>query len=267
LTITPERKTDQLHPAPRRRWRLVAILAAAALAVSGLGTGLAVSLGGSTSPTTGSTASSSAYQHHRSVIGHYGAASMMGVGYAWKTGTSGYPWMLGGDGAAHEWMHGEALPGFMTGAGTDPGTVMGGLFADAPGPRVTPSDATRLGVAVPAGATVDHSANQLIFSSGSVHLVVLASPSMPDESFQIAGMTDPTVVVPVGARVSIELINADTDMAHGLVVTASGAGSSWMPTMTAPPAFAGAALWFLGESTSAGMHEGTPGFTASTQGA
>lgn len=80
---------------------------------------------------------------------------------------------------------------------------------------------------------------------------------MPAESFRIAGMTNSTVVVPKGAAVSIELVNADSDMAHGLVVTASGAASSWMPMTTAPPAFSGAALWFLGESTSAGMHTGT----------
>ena len=119
---------------------------------------------------------------------------------------------------------------------------------------------------MPAGATADQAANRLTFTSADVHLVVLASPSMPVESFRIAGMTNPTVVVPKGATVSIELVNADSDMAHGLVVTASGEASSWMPMMTAPPAFSGAALWFLGESTSAGMHTGTLSFTAGTSG-
>jgi plastocyanin len=40
-----------------------------------------------------------------------------------------------------------------------------------------------------------------------------------------------------------------------------------MPMMTARPAFAGSALWFLGNPTSAGMHEGTLTFTAITPGA
>jgi hypothetical protein len=44
------------------------------------------------------------------------------------------------------------------------------------------------------------------------------------------------VIVKAGARVSIEVINTDSDTAHGLVVTASGARSSWMPMMTARPA-------------------------------
>ena len=82
----------------------------------------------------------------------------------------------------------------------------------------------------------------------------------------IAGLTNPTIVVPAGARVSIQLINADTDMAHGLVVTSPGAATTAMPMMTAAPAFPGAALWFLGEATPAGLHTGTLTFTATTPG-
>ncbi|HEU5391356.1 MAG TPA: hypothetical protein VFV73_36180 [Streptosporangiaceae bacterium] len=62
------------------------------------------------------------------------------------------------------------------------------------------------------------------------------------------------------------MVNAYPDTAHGLVVTAGGAGASWMPMMAARPAFAGAALWFLGNPTSAGMHQGTLTFTAATPG-
>jgi len=190
---------------------------------------------------------------------------MMGGGsHGWMMGQSGYAWMIG-DANAPEWMRGQELPGFMMGGGSDPGKVMGRLFAEAPSPRVSPAEAARLGSEVPSGVTADRPANRLIFTSSDVHLVVLASPAMPAESFRIAGMTDPTVVVPKGAEVSIELVNADSDMAHGLVVTASGA-ASWMPMMTARPAFSGAALWFLGESTSAGMHAGTLTFAASSSG-
>ena len=60
-------------------------------------------------------------------------------------------------------------------------------------------------------------------------------------------MVNPAIVVKPGARVSIQVINADPDTAHGLVVTASEATSSWMPMMTARPAFPGSALWFLGK--------------------
>ena len=74
-------------------------------------------------------------------------------------------------------------------------------------------------------------------------------------------MTNPAIAVRAGARVSIEVINADPDTAHGLVITASTV-TSWMPMMTAQPAFPGSALWFLGNPAAAGMHAGTLTFTA-----
>ncbi|MHB1849092.1 MAG: cupredoxin domain-containing protein [Acidimicrobiales bacterium] len=234
MTVTADRSVTDQPPMRRpRRRRVVVALVGAVLAAAGIGTGLALSLGGSGPSPASSTAAS--YDYYQSVMGRYGPGSMMGGGsYGWMMGQSGYAWMMGGA-SAPEWMRGQDLPGFMMGGESDPGTVMGRLFADAPGPRVSPSEATRLGSEVPAGATADRAANRLTFSASDVHLVVLASPSMPAENFRIAGMTNPTVVVPKGATVSIEFVNADSDMAHGLVVTASGAASSWMPMMSAPP--------------------------------
>jgi FtsP/CotA-like multicopper oxidase with cupredoxin domain len=81
-----------------------------------------------------------------------------------------------------------------------------------------------------------------------------------------AGLVDPVLVVKAGALVSIQVVNADPAAAHGLVITASGAGSSWLPMLTASPAFTGSAVWFLGNPTSAGMHAATLSFTASTPG-
>lgn len=99
-----------------------------------------------------------------------------------------------------------------------------------------------------------------------VRLAVLASPPMPAESFRIAGMTNPAISVPARARVTIELVNADADMAHGLVIMPAGTAESSMPMMTAAPSFAGSALWFLGKPTAAGMHSGTIAFTAAAPG-
>ena len=87
-----------------------------------------------------------------------------------------------------------------------------------------------------------------------------------DETFRIAGMVNPKITVPAGAQVSIDVINADPDTAHGLVITSGPARSSWMPMMTSRPAFTGSALWFLGNPTAAGMHTGTLTFTARTPG-
>jgi rusticyanin len=132
---------------------------------------------------------------------------------------------------------------------------------------VTPADATRLGSQVPADATVSRARHEITFAGTSVRLTVLASPAVgPDETFRVAGMVNPDIFVTAGARVTIQVINADPDTAHGLVVTASSATSSWMPMMTASPAFPGSALWFLGNPTSAGMHARTLTFIASTPG-
>ena len=265
VTATPLR-TDEPRGARRRPlWRFAGI-AAAVLAAAGIGAGLALSLSGA-STTTFSPASS--YSFYQSMMGRYqGMGSMMGGGsHGSIMGGSGYHWMMGGS-AAPGWMSGGSLPGFMMGSSTDPGKVMGALLTDAPGPRVTAEEATALGNQVPAGAVIDRSANRISFSQREVTLAVLASPAGgPDETFRIAGLVNPTVVVPRGAKVSIQVINADPDTAHGLVVTPSGAASTWMPMMSASPAFPGSALWFLGNPTAAGMHVGTLRFTASDGGA
>ena len=95
----------------------------------------------------------------------------------------------------------------------------------------------------------------------------MASPAGgADETFRIAGMVNPKITVPAAAQVSIQVINADPDTAHGLVITSGPGQSSWMPMMTSRPAFSGSALWFLGNPTAAGMHAGTLTFTAVTPG-
>jgi rusticyanin len=172
-----------------------------------------------------------------------------------------------GGSSAPGWMSGGILPNSMMGTSTDPGRVMGKLFANSPGPRVSPTTAARLGREIPRGATVNVAHNSVTFSGTNVHIAVIASPSgSTDDKFRVAGLVDPTIAVNAGARVNIEVINADADTSHGLVVTNSRSSSSWMPMMTASPAFSGSALWFLGNPTSAGMHTGTISFTASAKG-
>jgi rusticyanin len=249
--------------------RLAVIIGAVVLAAGGIAVGVAVTSGGGSSP-EGTVASGAAggpmYSYYRSMMESLGGSSMMGGSASSMMGNADYNSMMGGT-IAPDWMRGSALPGFMMGTSTDPGKVMSRLFANAPGPRVSPAEATRLGNEVPTGATVDAAQHRITFSSSAVHLMVLASPSGgPDETFRSAGLVNPTIVVTSGARVSIELVNADPDTAHGLVVTASGSSSSRMPMMTAKPAFSGSAMWFLGNPTSAGMRIGTISFSAATPG-
>jgi rusticyanin len=259
------------------RNRTIALAGIGALAVAGLGTGVAIAAsgpGGQPAAASSSAAadpaaySSPSYSWYQSMMSGYNFGGMMGgSSNGWMMSQNGYKWMTGGSGAPG-WMTGGSLPASMMGNGTgsDPGTIMGSLFANAPGPRVSAAAAAGLGNQVPAGAAINRAARTITFTTSNVTITVLASPSMPAESFRIAGMTDPSVSVPAGAHVTIEVINADSDMAHGLVIMPVGAARSYMPMMTAGPRFSGSALWFLGKPTTAGMHEGALTFTATTSG-
>jgi hypothetical protein len=256
------------------RKRISILIGAAMVAAAGLGAGLAAASGSGTPAPSASTTGSPngpGYAYYQSMMGRYygtNGGSMMGgtSGYGWMMGPAGYQWMFGGT-SAPAWMRGARWPLSMMGTSADMGQFMGRLWAAAPGPRVSPQQAARYGDQVPAGARADRASRTLTLTAGSVHLAAVASPSGgPDETFRIAGMVNPTIVVPAGTRVSIEVINADPDTAHGMVITASQDRSSWMPMMTARPAFTGSALWFLGDPTAAGMHAGTLAFTAATPG-
>jgi hypothetical protein len=262
-----------------KRTRFGATIGIAAVTATGLGTIAACGSAGQ-APAVASAPGGAAYSYYRSMMGRLdsGSSGMMGgtspsgtmtggtSSRSWMMGDSGYRWMMGGLDAP-AWMRGSALPGFLMGTSHDAGKVMGALFADAPGARVSPGQAARLGSQVPAGATVSDALHRITFSGMTVRLAVVASPAGGrGETFRIAGLVDPAIVVNAGARVSIELVNADPSTAQGLVITAASTGSSSMPMMTARPAFAGAAVWFLGNPTSAGMHTATLSFTATAPG-
>ena len=255
------------------RKRAGVLVSVAVIAAAGLGAGVAIAATGGGAPTTASATASSPYGpgyawYHSMMGGYVGGTSMMGGpgGYGWMMGAAGYRWMTGGA-SAPAWMRGGHLPAAMMGTRTDPGKVMGRLWADAPGPRVSPAQAAALGSQVPAGARIDQAARTITFTTHSVHLAAVASPAGgPEETFRNAGLVNPTIIVPAGARVSVQVINADPDTAHGLVITATSGRSPWMPMMTDRPEFTGSALWFLGNPTPAGMHTGTLTFTAADPG-
>lgn len=245
----------------------------AAVAVAGLGAGIAAAVTGSQEASQAGTSSTAVmagppYSYYQSMMGPYygGSGSMMGSGYGWMLGSAGYQWMFGGT-AAPGWMRGGQLPAIMMGTSTDMGRVMGRLWANAPGPRVSSIEAAALGRQVPVGAAISRSANTIAFTTSTVSFAAVASPSGgPDETFRIGGLVNPKLVVPAGARVTVQVINADPGTAHGIIITKAADHVSWMPMMTDRPAFADSALWFLGNATAAGMLSATVVFTASTAG-
>ena len=252
-----------------QRKRAGILAGVAVIAAAGLGAGVAIAAtSGSTPAQTTKVATSPAgpgYAYYRSMMGQYfsGSSIMGGTGgNGWVMGAAGYRWMFGGT-SAPAWMRGQRLPAAMMGTGADPGLVMGRLWANAPGPRVSPGQAARYGDQVPAGARINRAAHTITFAAASVHLAAVASPARgQDETFRIVGMVTPAIIVPAGARVGIEVVNADPDTSHRLVITASSGRPSWMPMMTDQPAFRGSALWFLGDPPPPGMHTFTLTFTA-----
>lgn len=160
-------------------------------------------------------------------------------------------------------------PGAVVYSGTDMGRIMGRVLAAAPGPRITATQSQAEAAAVPAGARVDAAANTVAFTGRTVTLTVVAGPAAQSMyTFGIAGLTDPAITVPANAQVTLRFVNADTDMAHGIVITTAGpaATRAWMPMMSAAPAFPRAALWALGEQNSSGAPTATTQFTATTAG-
>jgi rusticyanin len=151
------------------------------------------------------------------------------------------------------------------GNGYGPG-MMGGYYGQGQnGGTVAPSTAAQLGQAAPAGATVNEAANSITFGSTTVNLTVLGAPSDgPDETFRVAGLTNPTIVVPSGAHVTLTLINADPGMDHNWLLTSVRPPFSTMSMMI--PTVFGAATTTLSEASGTSMPEATVTFTASTRG-
>ncbi len=147
------------------------------------------------------------------------------------------------------------------------GRMMGAFLSGAQVPRVTRSQAIALGNAVPTGATADRATNQLVFRTNEVQLTLLASPPWgKDMTFRVAGLTDPTIIVPQGAQVRVDLINADNDTSHGWLLTPVAPPFRYMAMMGTPPAFSGSFAPPLGESSGAGMPSETIVFQSSASG-
>jgi rusticyanin len=135
-----------------------------------------------------------------------------------------------------------------------PGRMMGSMMAGAPWSRVSAAQASALGAAAPPGASVDGAQNRISFRTGDVRFWALASPDRgPDMTFRIVGLAEPTIVVPQGARVTIEIANADLDTSHGWLLIPASSPFSYMPMIQVPPAFSGALAPPLGDAGTAGM--------------
>jgi rusticyanin len=164
----------------------------------------------------------------------------------------------------------------------DPATPDGGTFSDSSlaqfiaqragtglagkAPQSVPASQVKaLSGQDPAGASIDSRTGTITFSTATVSLTVVAiAPGKPDMTFTIAGLTDPAIIIPRGARVTVRFINNDTDEAHGWLITGNRPPFRFGQPDT--PAIAGASSGVVGDPTAAGDGANTITFTASAAG-
>lgn len=154
-------------------------------------------------------------------------------------------------------------PGMMGGGG-----MMGSRqgAAGVAGAAIAPADADALGKDRPAGSEIDRAANSITFTGREVQLAILAAPADgPDETFRLAGLTNPTIVVPSGAQVTLRLINADEGMPHNWLLTSDQGPFPYM-VMMSTPAERDAVTKTLAPATSKAMAATTISFRAPAAG-
>lgn len=181
-------------------------------------------------------------------------SSFFGPGY----GMMGGP--IAGSGTGYGMMNGTGYG--MMGGGYGGG---GGAAPSAATGTVGSSVVSQMGNAVPSDATVNRSGNRIVFSRPDVRFTVLGGPQgQRDLTYRIAGLVNPTVVVPKGSTVHIEFVNADASMPHNFVLSAAAPPfTSGIPTSTA---FAGAGTSVLSPGSNGEMNEQGITFTATSAG-
>jgi rusticyanin len=123
-----------------------------------------------------------------------------------------------------------------------------------------------LGDQVPPGARVDKASDTITFTGPSVAFTVVAvPPGGPDMTFRVAGLTNPALVVPAGAQVTVQFINGDSDEAHGWLITSEQPPFSFGQPKA--PAISGAFSGLIGDPTASGQGASTITFQAGHPGA
>jgi len=80
-------------------------------------------------------------------------------------------------------------------------------------------------------ATVDKKNNTITFWGKDVNIVLLGSPKIADDKFFIGGLINPMLQVPKNAKISLEMINEDEGMSHGVEITNATPSYNYMPMM------------------------------------
>jgi len=181
-------------------------------------------------------------------------ASVAGCGYAVASGAGG-----GGRPSAGPSFSSSSLAQAIA---RHAGTALAGRAPQA----VSLARTRALGDQVPAGASVDKASDTITFTGSSVSFTVVAvPPGGPDMTFRVAGLTNPALVVPAGAQVTVQFINGDSDEAHGWIVVNEQPPFSFGQPKA--PAISGAFSGLIGDPTASGQGASTITFQAGHPGA
>lgn len=149
--------------------------------------------------------------------GGYGGYGMMGPG------------MMGGYGAGAGMMYGggafnrPVYPGW------------GGNVLDAGQVSAYLQEGDEIGRAEPKTNTVTYSGKEVLID------LVAVQPGHEDQTFEVHGLANPTLVVPLGATVHLNLVNMDygDNMEHGIILTPAPPPYPYMSMMATGPGVAG----------------------------
>jgi rusticyanin len=141
--------------------------------------------------------------------------------------------------------YGPMGPGMMGGYGIGPGMMYGAFnrpvypgwgggvmnYGQATG-YIRQSNA--IGQADPKNNTVTYSGRDIVIN------MVAVQPGHDDQTFEVHGLTNPTLVVPAGAVVHMNLVNMDygNNMEHGVIITPVPPPYSFMSMMETGPGLA-----------------------------
>jgi hypothetical protein len=76
---------------------------------------------------------------------------------------------------------------------------------------------------------VNKAENTLTFSGSQIPILALAGPEDAMFSYRVAGLTNPTLRVPTGARLRLTVVNVDDDMSYDLVISSPHASFPQRP--------------------------------------
>lgn len=138
-----------------------------------------------------------------------------------------------------------ASPGMMGGYGMGPGMM--GAFANGPvnsdwgGGSLTYDQVQNFIRDGSREGKVDTKTNTIVFDTPEITIDMIAvQPGHEDQSFEVRGLTNPTLIVPVKAIIHLNLVNMDfgADMEHGLILTAEPPPYPYMAMMATGPGLA-----------------------------